>query len=412
MRCRLHRALAALLAIAAISAISAIAAVSAIAACSASGAVDDSRRDGGALREEAGLTEAGPPEDAGPGLDLDAERPLACGDAGFCETRVPSSDLGVPLSFRGVWVAGANDVWSVTAEGWVLHHDGTSWTVEHRVNHELYAVWATPTSVWAGGEAGLLFHRNAAGEWSRVEPGHAAPIRSIYGTSDSDVWFTRDGSALDHFDGKTISKRPVDVPGLRITTVFGRIDVGTYALGHVLGQRGDAGTMLDEPHAFELADGGIAPFNPALPETRGFVPLAGFVTTSVDPDRRIFMAGYVRARADGGPDRFHFAHVLFGGASAVTIVAPSEPGVLNPPQAGNVSHHVVDMILPGLNYKASDIRLPLHMWQVLRWNGQGLTSASLAMGRELPPARIFGAHAGATESWIVGEGFALKGANP
>lgn len=383
----------------------------AIAACSASGAVDP-RSNAGVEPEEGGLPEAGPPEDAGPGLDLDAERPLACGDAGFCETRVPRSDLGVPLSFRGVWVAGENDVWSVTAEGWVLHYDGTSWTLEYRANHELYAVWASATSVWAGGEAGLLFHRNAAGEWSRIEPGHVAAIRSIYGTSDSDVWFTRDGSALDHFDGAKVTKRAVDIPGLRITSVFGRMDVGTYALGHVLGERSDAGTMLDEPHAFDLAGGDIAPFNPSLPQSRGFVPLAGFVTNSVDPDRRIFMAGYVRRREDGAPERFHFAHVLFGGASSVGIVIPPEPGVLNPPQQGNVSRHVLEMRFPGLNYKASDIRLPLHMWQVLRWNGLGLTSASLAMGRDVPPTPIFGAHAGATESWIVGDGFALKGANP
>ena len=382
----------------------------AIAACSASGSVEEPKPDGDAGLE-ASVLEAGAPEDATPpGIDLDADRPLVCGDAGFCETTVPLSDLGAPLSFRAVWSIGANDVWSVTAEGWVLHYDGTSWRVDYRTNHELYAVWATPTSVWAGGEAGLLFRRNAAGDWSRLETEHVAPMRSIYGTSDSDVWFTRDGNAVDHFDGANLTRRAVDVPGLRITSVFGRLGTGTYALGHVLGELGEGGTMQDEPHVFELANGDVTPFNAALPQSRGFVPLAGFVTNSVDPDRRIFMAGHVRRRGEDAVERNHFAHVLFGAASAVTIVTPPEPGLLDPP--GNVSHHVLGMSLPGLNYKANDIRVALHMWQVLRWNGQGLTSASLAMGREVPPAPIFGAHAGATESWIVGDGFALRGPNP
>ncbi|MDF2693234.1 MAG: hypothetical protein K0S65_1617, partial [Labilithrix sp.] len=254
-----------------------------------------------------------------------------------------------------------------------------------------------------------------AGEWSRVESGHVAPIRAIYGSSDSDVWFTRNGSALDHFDGATLTKRSVDVPGLRITTVFGRVGVGVYALGHVGGDLGDGGKMLEEPHAFELSAGNVTPFNPALPSRLGFVPVSGFVTTSVDPDRRIFMVGYERRAEDtytGPLERFDFAHCVFGQASSINVVKPSMPGVLNPSTRRDVSRHVLEMNFPGLNYKATDIRLPLYMWQALRWDGLTFTPFSLAFGREFPPSDILGAHAGDRESWMVGDGFALKGANP
>ena len=74
--------------------------LSAIAACSASGAaVDDSKtgpepdekeRDGGAPP----IVDAGADRDAS-SIDLDAERPLTCGDAGFCETKLPKSELAL-----------------------------------------------------------------------------------------------------------------------------------------------------------------------------------------------------------------------------------------------------------------------------------------------------------------------------
>ena len=354
-------------------------------------------------------------EDAGSDPDADAERPLVCGDAGFCETRLPRSDLGLPLSLRGVWVVAPNNVWTVTTEGYVLHHDGTTWTVEYRANHALHAVWASAASVWVGGERGLLFRRNAAGEWSRIAPGHVAPIRAIYGTSDSDVWFTRDGSALDHFDGAKLTKQSVDVPGLRITTVFGRKDFGTFAAGHVEGELTDAGTFADEPHAFELSGGNLSVVNPSLSEHPGFVPVSGFVTNSTNPDRKILMVGYERRHggtAVGMHEQLHFAHFMLGAANVIEIAKPDSPGVLNPTSDGDEARPVLEMLIPGLNYKASDIRLLLHMGQVVRWDGRSLTFHSLAMGYDVTPAPVFGAHTDGTESWVVGDGFALKGATP
>ncbi len=386
----------------------------AIAACSASGAVTEPKREVIEPQVDAGLVDAAPLEDA-PASFPDADRPLLCGDAGFCETRLPRTDEDLPLSLRSVWATAPNDVWSVSAEGFVLHHDGTSWTVDYRTHHALHSVWATSTSVWVGGETGLLFRRSATGEWSRIEPGHLAPIRSIYGTSDDDVWFTRDDGSVDHYDGSTMTNHAVDIPGLRITTVFGRPDFSTYAAGHVLGELSELGTFPDRPYAFELAASGLSIVNEALAEKSGFVPISGFVSNSVNPERRIFLVGYERRRETYFGvvrETFHFRHCLFGAGSAVDIAAPDVPGVLNAEEHGYVSRHVLEMSFPGLNYKATDIRIPLHMWQVARWDGQKLTFSSLAMAPGHQPSHIYGAHAGATESWLVGDGFALKGPNP
>ena len=117
--------------------------------------------DGGAPVEEpaaeAGAADAGQADgDSGP------ERALACGDAGFCETRLPASQLGAPPSLRAVWSAGPNDVWSVSADGAVLHYDGTRWS-RMKIGGlgsrrpDLTTVWtAGPGHVWVGGDGVLL----------------------------------------------------------------------------------------------------------------------------------------------------------------------------------------------------------------------------------------------------------------
>ncbi|MDF2696329.1 MAG: hypothetical protein K0S65_4712 [Labilithrix sp.] len=394
--------------------------LTAIAACSASGAVDDPKPDAGGPQGDASAPEldGGAPVDATPDLDPDAERPLACGDAGFCETRLPRSELGLPLSLRSVWAVGSNDVWTVTIEGLVLHYDGTSWTTAYRANHELYAVWATPTSVWVGGEAGLLLHRNAAGQWSHTEPGHVAPIRAIYGTSDADVWLARDGASVDHFDGTTLTNYPIDIPGLRVTTIFGRPGAGTYAAGHVKGTI--PGDMVqwqpyvipDQPYVFDLSMGRISVFSASLAEKRAFVPLSGVVTGSLDDGRRIFMAGYEHSMIQAGDQTVNHSTMKY---CTVGAEAPSDikgfDVYLEYGREVDVQEFTV-RAPPMLTSTAEDVWILWRMGQTLRWDGTQFNVGSLAMGYDHVPKYIFGAHRNEADVWIVGDGFALKGATP
>ncbi len=389
----------------------------AIAACSASGAVDEPKPEAGGPNGDAGAPSLdGGPDDATAHLDPDAELPLVCGDAGFCETRLPKSELGLPLSVRSVWVAGSNDVWAVTREGFVLHYDGTRWNTEYKGPHELYAVWATPTSVWAGGEAGLLLHRDAGGQWSRIEPGHVAPIHAIYGTSDTDVWFTREGASVDHFDGTSLTNHSIDVPGLKVTTLFGRIGVGTYAAGYVKGTIGDMVPNVmyvrpDQPYVFELSATSISVFNTSLTEERGFVPTRGVVTDSPDDGRRIFVMGYEHSLQWGVSDQiYHYPsarYLVFGSESPVRI---AQGGGLRlvPEKDGQ---DVVVPMPPMLPAKGDDVWVFGAMGTIYRWDGSRFNVGSLAMGDRVPKP-IFGAHQNAADLWIVGDGFALKGATP
>ncbi len=375
----------------------------AAAACSATGNIEvpagdpELAPDGGdTVVPEAGPDDADsgeePPLDAG----LDAERALVCGDAGFCETRLPKSDVGLPLSLRSVWAVDAAQVWSVTAEGFVLRYDGASWTTDYRANHELHAVWATSTDVWVGGEAGLLLHRSAAGNWARVETNHIAPIRSIYGTGANDVWFTRDDASIDHFDGAQLGNHAVDVPGVRVGVLFGRPDVGVYAAGYVPGPP-SAGLRDDRAHVFTVSTAGITTFNASLPLQSGLVPLSGGVNEQADAGATVFLAGY---QTYGTSSYLRASSFTENGSVKVTTLTPS-------PTQAEVAHPI-----PVLAFTAQAAWITRGMGLIHSWNGTSYTAMSLRMGYGVSPAPVFGAHSAGSDVWLVGNGFALRGQTP
>jgi hypothetical protein len=393
--------------------------LTASAACSASGAVDDPKPGAGDPQPDGGapivLVDAGTLDDAE--VDLDAERPLVCGDAGFCETRLPKSELGLPLSLQSVWVVGSNDVWSVTAEGVVLHHDGASWKTDHRANHVLSTVWATPTSVWAGGESGLLLHRATDGVWTRVETGHTSMIRAIAGTSDADVWFVSDDGLVDHFDGSTLKDYPIEIPGLKITTVFGRSGLGMYAAGYVKDSapqpEGWAPLANVRPCMFALSPTGVSVFNSTLQEHEGFVPVSAAITEAPSDPRSVFVYGYNYYAYSASPPYFPIAaHASFGTTAQVTIHRVSNPGNYGPALDGWDSPSRYPVWVRGWNDVLVPFVHPLLSIDLWRWNGSEQRNDSLAMGYGFVPRAIFGMHGNATDTWIVGDGFALKGTTP
>ena len=383
----------------------------ALAACAADGAVDPPREtpspdggDGGTIVGEPEPTDASAPPDGD--ADAGVELPLVCGDAGFCETRIPTSKLGLPLSLQSVWMVAPNDVWSASAEGYVLHYDGTSWATAHQENRGLFAVWATASSVWAGGEGGSLFRRSSDGTWARFETGRLGTVRAIYGTNDDDVWFAFSDETVSHFDGTTLTNHPVDIPGLRITTVFGRPGVGVYAAGYVESRTlsEESGLYDHEPHLFELSPTEVVEFNPILPMLRGFAPLSGVVTDTPNEDQRISLV--MLTGNDSFGMGFHFA---LGSENLGTVQALGNDALffdvsgspLRPPHA---------LFLPVWARNWDDIYIPAQVGAILRWNETELTSTSLKMGQDFVPRSVFGIHGNATEAWLVGDGFALKGA--
>lgn len=367
------------------------------------------------------VVDATAPVDALPDASVpDADRPLICGDAGFCETKLPASASGLPLSLKAVWEVSSNDVWSVSADGLVLHYDGTEWKTEYHANHALSAVWATPTSVWVGGEFGILLRRDSAGQWTLVETGHTSEIHAITGRSDSDVWFARLDGLVDHYDGADLLPHPIGIPDLRVTTVFSGPSA-TYAAGYVDGPPVTlkVNTVPNRyPYVLELTDDGATVFNTKLPTTasaKGFVPVSAQVTDATSDDDRIFVFGYYYT---WNPYYNAFTTVpryMRLGASS-TIKASVTIEVPNGRKSWFQTEAAFPRKQPMWAKDWSNIVLPfaepyvyIHM---MRWNGTALVPESLVMGRDFVPRDVHGIHGNATDTWVVGDGFALKGSTP
>lgn len=387
----------------------------ALAACATSSADDDPRSGSENGQGDGGpsVVDAGPSVVDGADAAWDAERPLACGATGFCETRLPTSDLGVPLSLRGVWVVDSNDVWSVSAEGFVVHYDGTTWTTVYRASHALHSVWGTASGVWAGGEGGVLLHGSANGPWMRIETRHVTTIRAIYGTGDDDVWFVSRGNSVDHFDGTTLTNHPIHIPRLEITTIFGRAGYGAYAAGYVKAPptpSGSVGIVAHEPHVLQLTTTKISTFNASLAAQEGFVPMSGAVTDAPSDDQRVFLLGYLDTNL-----YLRFRSCSFGKDNVVALNTLQIPSLISELMVSGSTAPGADAPSPVPPFPVwahdwSDILFPYPLLgTVFRWSDSVLTNYSLRMGYDFDPRTVFGVHGNSTDTWMVGDGLALKG---
>jgi hypothetical protein len=311
--------------------------------------------------------------------------------------------LGEPLSLRSVWLVSSADVWSVSAEGFILHWDGATWTTMFRARHALSSVWASSTEVWAAGERGLVLHWTTGGEWTRIEPGHVEDIAGIYVSSANDVWFGHD-SGLDHFDGTTLTTYPVPIPkrwdgqpvssGLGFGALFGRPGFETYAAYATC-------PTCTGGYVFELQPGAITEITSSALNIP-FAPRSGVVTDAPDDDHRIFVFGYYRA-FDSSPWKREYRY--FGKTS--TRVWWGDLG-----DTGLMDQTPPRRPIPSWPKEGGDVRVQTSIGVSYRWDstdGGFVLMPSIDMGHDFVPRTVFAVHGNETETWLVGDGFALKG---
>ncbi|MCB1164065.1 hypothetical protein KDL67_15360 [bacterium] len=103
----------------------------------------------------------------------------------------------------GLWASGPNDVWGVSASGFIAHFDGTGWNLEDpwdRDPSHLWDIWgASANAIWAVGESSALWHYDGE-RWGLAAGNIETSFYCVWGSSGSDVWAAGNGKVF-HYDG-------------------------------------------------------------------------------------------------------------------------------------------------------------------------------------------------------------------
>lgn len=157
---------------------------------------------------DAGTDTTMPSPDASTADAGDAELPRCSADD-WCYTDLPSPesfDAGGPaanpspvvLPLSSVWVAPDHRAWSGDGLGRVLFWDGTRWRGVFVAPGSVRSIWGTSsTDVWLAGDFGVLHGTGDspdALQFASVAMPTARPIMRIWGTGSSDIWILADGT--------------------------------------------------------------------------------------------------------------------------------------------------------------------------------------------------------------------------
>ncbi len=134
------------------------------------------------------------------------------------------------------------DVWSVGQRGVIAHYDGAAATVKRGnifSGPNMLGVWASgPNDAWFITNAGTVVHYDGAAftESTPLVTGGGSGLRTIWGTSSSDIWVGGgDGLSpvLMHYDGKAwaLVKQAQFFNGFNIDTVYAGSKTSAFATG-------------------------------------------------------------------------------------------------------------------------------------------------------------------------------------
>jgi hypothetical protein len=110
----------------------------------------------------------------------------------------------------GIWV-GRDLAFAVGEVGTLLRRTpAAGWEpVASGTLEELRSVWgSSPTDVWAVGDRGTILHFSGGGDWQKVSSGTGADLYAIAGSAPNDVWTVGTQGALLHWDGKVWTPIP------------------------------------------------------------------------------------------------------------------------------------------------------------------------------------------------------------
>jgi hypothetical protein len=116
-----------------------------------------------------------------------------------------SSTLASSLDLFAVSGSDTGEIWALGHNGQVLHFDGQAWIAGVSASvSDMHAVWVHNTDdVWACGQNGIVQRWTRAGGWAQLtaRPSTVTDYRTIWGTSESNVWIVPATSLAFRYDG-------------------------------------------------------------------------------------------------------------------------------------------------------------------------------------------------------------------
>lgn len=134
---------------------------------------------------------------------------LLCAGAAF----LPAQDV------KAIWGSGPADVWAITDQPSVLHHDGRGWSQTPLAGMGTpLAVWGSgPRDVFVVGEGGLALRWDGT-QWNRLMTGVTRDLVAVGGRSAGEVYIVAqaehdgDRPLLLRWDGRQFTSSPLTVP--------------------------------------------------------------------------------------------------------------------------------------------------------------------------------------------------------
>jgi hypothetical protein len=159
--------------------------------------------------------DAGPVSDGGP-LCTPVVADAATG-AQWCT--VTPSPVASMVDGSGIFGFSATNVWAVADGGTILHYDGTSWKSQSIGTFNLNSIWGSgPSDIWITGDGGTILHYDGTA-WSQVVSGTQLSLGAVWGSSANDAWIVGDQGTVMHYSGPDSGMGwvPVAVP---VPTLF------------------------------------------------------------------------------------------------------------------------------------------------------------------------------------------------
>ena len=158
---------------------------------------------------------------------------------------------------EAVWAASPTDVYAVGDAGLIAHFDGLGWTTEQAQTGtfgELFRVWGSgPDDVYAVGfdnnNLGILMHRDATA-WSKlVLPVGAPALNGVWGSGPSDIYVVGAAGTILHYNGASWTAMASATPqDLQAVSGRGANDIfAAGAFGEIVHFDGVAWSEINNP---------------------------------------------------------------------------------------------------------------------------------------------------------------------